>query len=85
MSVKINWQSCGSLKRSLGMAASAMSLGRNRLPTPTAIPKSCGLEDATQAYLQAGILDARKSAQTPDTRHSDCFLHVLSKSGTLTG
>jgi hypothetical protein len=32
-------------------ACVGMSLGNNRHPTPTAIPKSCGLEAATQAYL----------------------------------
>ena len=64
VSVKIDWQSCGSLKRSLGMAASAMFWGNYSLPTPAVIPKSCGLEAASQAYLQAGILGARKPAQT---------------------
>lgn len=49
-------------------AASVMSLSSNRLPTPTAIPKSWGLEAATQASLQAPILNARESAQTQELR-----------------
>ena len=54
--VKTSWQSCGSLKRSLPMAASTVSFGGHRRSTPVAIPKSFGLEAATQGHRQGKTL-----------------------------